>query len=221
MQEYDGLLVETITNGPFVENCFLVADPATKKAILIDPGDEPDRIEATVKRCGVQVVEIVNTHGHIDHAGAVAELKRSLSVPFAIHPDDRMWLKNLASSAAAFGLPPKETPDIDRELAHGQALTVGDVEGRVLHTPGHTGGGCCLYFPGPKVVFVGDTLFAGSIGRTDLPGGSMKTLLASIRDQLLTLDDDVVVFSGHGPETDIGTERRTNPFLRPGASFMM
>jgi glyoxylase-like metal-dependent hydrolase (beta-lactamase superfamily II) len=214
MREYDGLLVETITNGPFVENCFLVADAATKKAILIDPGDEPERIERTIERMGVEVVEIVNTHGHIDHAGAVAPLKRSLKVPFAIHPGDRPWLEHIAASAAAFGLPPKETPDVDRELEHNQALRVGDVTGRVLHTPGHSEGGCCLYFPDQKIVFVGDTLFAGSIGRTDLPGGSMPTLLASIRQQLLSLADDVIAFSGHGPETDIGTERRSNPFLR-------
>lgn len=214
MKEYDGLLVETITNGPFVENCFLVADAATKKAILIDPGDEPERIEKIIDRMGVEVVEIVNTHGHIDHAGAVAPLKRSLKVPFAIHPGDRPWLEHIAASAAAFGLPPKETPDVDRDLAHNQALRVGEVTGRVLHTPGHSEGGCCLYFPDQKIVFVGDTLFAGSIGRTDLPGGSMPTLLKSIREQLLSMADDVIAFSGHGPETKIGTERRSNPFLR-------
>lgn len=214
MQEYDGLQVETITNGPFVENCFLVADAATKKAILIDPGDEPERIEKIIERMGVKVVEIVNTHGHIDHAGAVAPLKRSLNVPFAIHRGDRPWLEHIAASAAAFGLPPKETPDVDRELEHDQTLQVGDVTGRVLHTPGHSEGGCCLYFPDQKIVFVGDTLFAGSIGRTDLPGGSMPTLIASIRTQLLSLPDDVIAFSGHGPETSIGTERRSNPFLR-------
>jgi len=221
MQEYDGLLVETITNGPFAENCFLVADPTTKKAIVIDPGDEHERVVKIVEQAAVTVVEIVNTHGHIDHAGSVAPLKRALKVPFAIHPADRPWLENLAASAAMFGLPPKETPDVDRELAHDQALQVGDVTGRVLHTPGHTEGGCCLYFPDQKVVFVGDTLFAGSIGRTDLPGGSMSTLMKSIREQLLNLGDDVVVFSGHGPETNIGTERRSNPFLRPGASFTL
>lgn len=220
MQEYDGLLIETITNGPFMENCFLVADPKTKKAIVIDPGDEHDRIVQIIEKAGLEVSEIVNTHGHIDHAGSVAPLKRALGVPFAIHPGDRPWLEHLGASAAAFGLPPKETPEVDRELDHGQQLRVGEAVGRVLHTPGHTEGGCCLYFPDAKVVFVGDTLFAGSVGRTDLPGGSTTTLLKSIREQLLTLDDDVVVFCGHGPATDIGTERRTNPFLRPGASFM-
>jgi glyoxylase-like metal-dependent hydrolase (beta-lactamase superfamily II) len=217
MQEYDGLLVETITNGPFVENCFLVADAATKHAILIDPGDEEERIAAVVERAGVQVVEIVNTHGHIDHAGAVAALKKMLGVPFAIHPGERAWLEHLAASAVAFGLPSRPTPEVDRDLAHGQPLQVGDVTGKVLHTPGHTEGGCCLYFPDQRIVFVGDTLFAGSVGRTDLPGGSTSALIRSIREQLLSLEDDVVVFSGHGPETDIGTERRTNPFLRPGA----
>lgn len=217
MQEYDGLLVETITNGPFVENCFLVADAATKQAILIDPGDEEERIAAVVERASVKVVEIVNTHGHIDHAGAVAALKKMLGVPFAIHPGERAWIEHLAASAVAFGLAPRPTPEVDRDLAHGQPLQVGEVTGKVLHTPGHTEGGCCLYFPAQRVVFVGDTLFAGSVGRTDLPGGSTSALIRSIREQLLALEDDVVVFSGHGPETDIGTERRTNPFLRPGA----
>ena len=220
MQEYDGLLIETITNGPFIENCFLVADPKTKKAIVIDPGDEHERIVRVVEQAGVEVVEIVNTHGHVDHAGSVAPLKRALKVPFAIHPADQPWLEHLAASAAAFGLPPKETPEVDRSLEHDQELNIGDVSGRVLHTPGHTEGGCCLYFPDAQVVFVGDTLFAGSIGRTDLPGGSMNTLIKSIREQLLTLDDEVTVFCGHGAPTDIGTERRTNPFLQPGASFM-
>ena len=219
MKEHNGLLVETVTNGPFVENCFVVADAATRKAIVIDPGDEHERVMATIRANELEAVEIVNTHGHIDHAGAVAPLKRALAIPFAIHPMDRTWLENLAASAAAFGLPPKQTPEVDRELEHGQALQVGDVTGKVLHTPGHTEGGCCLYFRDAKVVFVGDTLFAGSIGRTDLPGGSMPTLLASIREQLLSLDDAVVVYSGHGPATTVGAERRSNPFLRPGASF--
>lgn len=219
MYEHHGLLIETITNGPFMENCFVVADAKTKKAIVIDPGDEHDRIAESVERAGIEVVEIVNTHGHIDHAGSVAPLKRLLKVPFAIHPSDRAWLEHLSASAAAFGLPPKETPEVERDLSHGQDLQVGEVTGRVLHTPGHTEGGCCLYFPEHKAVFVGDTLFAGSIGRTDLPGGSMSALLASIREQLLTLEDDVLVFCGHGPQTDIGAERRSNPFLRPGAKF--
>lgn len=220
MKQCSGLVVETITNGPFVENCYLVADPITRKAILIDPGDEEDRIADKVKQANVQVVEIVNTHGHIDHAGAVASLKRLLDVPFAIHPGDRGWLEHLGSSAVAFGLSPRPTPEVDRDLEHGQTLMVGEVKGIVLHTPGHTEGGCCFYFPEPRAVFVGDTLFAGSIGRTDLPGGSSSTLLRSIQEHLLTLDDDVVVYSGHGPTTDIGTERRSNPFLRPGGPIL-
>jgi glyoxylase-like metal-dependent hydrolase (beta-lactamase superfamily II) len=214
MKEYDGVWVETVTNGPFVENCYLIADTATQKAILIDPGDEAQRIEKKVKQLNIEVVEIVGTHGHIDHAGAVASLKRTLKAPYAIHPADRPWLEHISESAAAFGLPPQEEPTVDRDLEHDQPLQVGQVQGRVIHTPGHSEGSCCLYFPAQKLLFVGDTLFAGSIGRTDLPGGSMSTLMRSIRERLLTLDDDIVVLSGHGPETTIGTERRTNPFLR-------
>ncbi len=201
-----------------MENCFVVADAKTSKAIVVDPGDEEQRIASFVRDEGLEVVEIVNTHGHIDHAGAVAPLKRLLGVPFAIHPGDRPWLEHMAASAAAFGLPPKENPEVDRDLAHDQELRVGEAVGRVLHTPGHTEGGCCLYFSDAKVVLVGDTLFAGSIGRTDLPGGSMSTLMRSIREQLLSLDDGVVVLTGHGPGTSIGAERRRNPFLQPGAS---
>jgi glyoxylase-like metal-dependent hydrolase (beta-lactamase superfamily II) len=217
---YGGLAVETIVNGPFMENCFIAADAAGKQAIVIDPGDEEQHVLEAARALGVEVQLIVCTHAHIDHAGAVAPLKRLLGAPFAIHPAERPYLAHLPRQASLFGLDPREVPEVDRELAGGDTLAVGALEARVLFTPGHSAGGCSLYFERERVVFVGDTLFAGSIGRTDLPGGSLAALLASIRERLLTLPDDVVVLSGHGPATDIGSERRSNPFLQPGVSVL-
>lgn len=214
MNEHGELLVEIIPNGPFVENCYLLVERATRRALLIDPGDEEQRILARIRELNLDVLEIVNTHAHIDHAGGVAPLKRLLGVGFALHPGEREWLERLPLQAAMFGIGDKEVPEVDRELADGQSVQLGELTARVLHTPGHSPGGCCLYFAEQKVVIVGDTLFSGSIGRTDLPGGDMATLLASIRDKLFVLDDDVVVYNGHGPSTTIGAERRTNPFLQ-------
>jgi len=214
------LLVEMVTNGPFMENCFIVADEATRQGILIDPGDEEQRILDRVRELKLQISEIVATHGHVDHAGAVAPLKRMLGVPFAIHPDDRQWLERLPQQAAMFGLPGKEAPAVERALAHGDVVRIGGLSAKVLHTPGHSAGGTSLYLESEQVVFVGDTLFAGSIGRTDLPGGSFEVLIESIRQQLLGLGDEVTVHCGHGPPTTIGVERRSNPFLQPGAQLM-
>jgi glyoxylase-like metal-dependent hydrolase (beta-lactamase superfamily II) len=216
MSQHEDILIETLTIGPFMENSFIVADPETRQAIIIDPGDEEERILERVRTLNVKVREIINTHGHIDHAGAIAPLKRALGATFAIHPADRPWLEQLQQQAAMFGLPDIEVPEIDRDLEHGQTVEVGGIHGKVLHTPGHSAGGCSIYFEEPQVVFVGDTLFAGSIGRTDLPGGSMHTLLSSIRQHLLALDDAVTVHCGHGPSTTIGHERRSNPFLHAG-----
>ena len=220
MKEHAGLIVETITNGPFQENCFIAGDAKTRAAIVIDPGDEEDRILARVRELDLEPTEIVCTHTHIDHAGAVAPLKRTLGVPFAVHAAELPGLQMMPRQAAMFGLPPREIPEVERELAAGDMIQVGELSAKVLFTPGHSAGGCCLLFAEQQVVFVGDTLFAGSVGRTDLPGGSGKTLLASITEQLLSLDDEVVAYSGHGPETTIGVERLSNPFLRPGNPFL-
>lgn len=214
---YGALLVETIVNGPFVENCYLVMDDGSKQALLVDPGDEDERILETVRGLGATVKEIVCTHAHIDHAGAVAPLARLLGAPFALHKEERPWLERMPSQAAVFGLDPREVPRVDRELVDGETIALGGLEAKVLFTPGHSAGGCCLHVAREGVVLVGDTLFQGSIGRTDLPGGSLRTLLASIRERLLTLPDATVVLSGHGPATTIGEERQHNPFLRPGA----
>jgi len=214
MDRHAGLLVETIVNGPFTANCYAVAEEATGRALLVDPGDEPNTILQRVRALNWQVDEIVATHAHIDHVGAVAPLKRALGVSFALHPAEKEWLTHLPAQATMFGLPTKEVPEIDDLLADGQQRALGGLTYEILSTPGHSAGGCCLCFAAAGVVFVGDTLFAGSVGRSDLPGGDGTTLIRSIEDKLLTLDDSVVVYSGHGPSTTIGAERRTNPFLR-------
>jgi glyoxylase-like metal-dependent hydrolase (beta-lactamase superfamily II) len=202
---------ETIVNGPFQENCFLVWDDDDKKGILIDPGDEADRIVRTAQVLGVEILGIYNTHGHIDHAGAVAAIKEKLEIPFAMHPADQFLLELLPDQARMFGVPTRTVPKVDRPLAHDDTFAVGAHEAKVLHTPGHTPGGVCFAFD--DAVFVGDTLFAGSIGRTDLPGGSLDEIITSIETRLMPLDDRVQVLSGHGPATTIGMERKHNPFL--------
>lgn len=209
------LKYEVVVNGPFQENCYIAWEEGTRKGALIDPGDEPRLIAEAAARLGVTIEAIYNTHAHIDHTGAVAELKSMLKVPFALHEADVPMLDGLPVQARLFGLSPIQAPSVERLLRHGDIIKIGNIEGKVLHTPGHTPGGSCFWFD--KVVFVGDTLFAGSIGRTDLPGGNHEQLLAAIRRELLTLPEDTVALSGHGPATTIGLEKQRNPFVGQGA----
>jgi hydroxyacylglutathione hydrolase len=206
------LKVETLVNGPFQENCYLLYDDGSKTGAFFDPGCEAERLLRTASFLGITIEAIFNTHGHIDHAGAVVEMVEATGVPFALHPDDRFLLEAMPGQAQMFGLPPVRVPKVDRDLAAGDEIEVGGHRARVIHTPGHTPGGVCFLFD--DFVIVGDTLFEGSVGRTDLPGGSTEQLLLSIRDGLLVLDDDIRVLCGHGPATSIGEERRYNPFLR-------
>lgn len=214
--EHNGLEIETIANGPFVENCFIISEAASGEGILVDPGDEAEHILGRIRERKISIKKIVNTHAHIDHVGAVADIKNELGIPFALHAAESQWLDSLPMQAKMFGLPPKKIPTLDEELKAGDAIHFGNMTANVLHTPGHSAGGCCLYFANEGVVFVGDTLFAGSIGRTDLPGGALSVLLDSIGRELLALDDRVVVYCGHGEPTTIGRERKGNPFLQPG-----
>jgi hydroxyacylglutathione hydrolase len=206
------LKYETIVNGPFQENCFLVWDDESKKGIFIDPGAEPEKLIRTASFLGIDVEGIYNTHGHIDHAGGVDAVKQKLGIPFAIHPADQFLLEGLADQARLFGVTTGKEPTIDKPLADNDEFMVGSHKATVIHTPGHSPGGVCFTFD--KVVFVGDTLFAGSIGRTDLPGGNLDQLLGSIKGRLMTLDDNTRVLSGHGPPSTIGVERAHNPFLK-------
>jgi hydroxyacylglutathione hydrolase len=200
-----------LPNGQFVENCWLVADPRTREAVMIDPGEEPAMFLAELDTRRWTLRAIWLTHAHIDHILGVAAVKRATGVSVFLHPADRSLYDGLADQGAWFGMRPEAPPAPDYELTAGQRLTVGSLEFEVRHTPGHSPGS--VSFLGHATIFGGDALFNGSIGRTDLPGGDFATLMQSMQREFLSLPDSTVVRSGHGPETTIGVERLTNPFL--------
>lgn len=202
--------IVTIVVSPFQQNCRLVKDRATGEALIIDPGDEAERILHVVEEKDARVTRILNTHAHLDHAGAVAPLKRALGVPFALHGADLPILEALEQSGRMWGMPGVEVPTVEEDLEGVDAVPFAGGEIRVLHAPGHTPGGVIFLF-GKEGIF-GDTLFRLSVGRTDL-GGNAQVYAKTLEDVVLALDDDVVVHCGHGPSTTIGAERRENPFL--------
>lgn len=206
------MLLETLALGWFAANCYIVGCPATREGMIIDPGDEPERILEAVQRLKITVRCIVNTHGHADHIGANRDVKDATGAPVCIHRLDAPLLADPARNLSAWAGDPLAPVAPGRLLEDGDLVEVGQLRFRVLHTPGHTPGGICL--AGEGVVFSGDTLFAGSVGRTDFPGGSHGALIRSIREKLLLLPDDTVVYPGHGPSTTIGEERAGNPFLQ-------
>lgn len=209
------MLIRKLTLGPIQANCFILGCEQTREAVVIDPGDEGDRILMTLAEDKLTVKAIVNTHGHFDHVGANSELKKATEAPLMIHSKDAPMLSQLSQHAAAWGLSAEDSPAADRELAEGDEIVVGkEIRLKVLHTPGHTLGGISLYSETPAAVFVGDTLFAGSIGRTDFPGGDYNTLISSIHTKLFTLPETVTVYPGHMHETTIGQEKSGNPFCR-------
>jgi len=203
--------IDTLVVGPLQVNCFIVSCPATGEAAVIDAGDEPERILHHLATAGLKVRWLLNTHGHFDHQGGIKALKDATGAPFVLHAADLPVLQRAVEHAAVFGLSTEQAPDPDQLLHGGETLPLGQLELQVLHTPGHSPGGVC--YLGTGHLFSGDTLFAGSIGRTDLPLGSHDTLIDSIRRQLLVLPDDTVVHPGHGPDSTIGRERLINPFL--------
>jgi glyoxylase-like metal-dependent hydrolase (beta-lactamase superfamily II) len=206
------VIIEKLEVGPIMANCFILGCESTKEAVVVDPGDDADRILMALAKAELQVKYLVNTHGHFDHVGANKRMKEVTGAPIAIHPGDEPMLTELSRSAAMFGLSAENSPPADRLLNHGDEICFGETTLKVIHTPGHSPGGICLYTPGH--LFAGDALFAGSIGRTDLPGGDFDTLISSIKTKLFTLPEETVVYTGHGPETSIGNEKRMNPFLR-------
>jgi len=212
------MIVESAAVGPFFKNGYVVGCERTRHAIYIDPGDEVDQLLATIAAQELQVTHILLTHAHVDHVSGVAEAKRALGAPIFLHKDDLFIYQNAVRSGMMFGLTVEEPPPVDRYYEDDAVIAFGDYEVRVAHTPGHCPGGVCLAISrnGDQAaphLFVGDTLFAGSIGRTDLPGGDYDTLLKAITEVLFKYPDDAIVYSGHGPETTIGREKATNPFV--------
>ncbi|MBO8129123.1 MAG: MBL fold metallo-hydrolase [Peptococcaceae bacterium] len=205
------MLLEVLPVGALQANCYIIGCDKTKQAFIIDPGDEPEKILAAVRSLGVTVAGILLTHGHADHIGAASAVKKSLNCPVYIHPEDSAMLTDSKLNLSSFLGRDTVLEAPDHTLTDGQGLHAGEMELTVAHTPGHTAGGVCFIANG--VIFSGDTLFAGSIGRTDLPGGEMETLIASIKNKLLVLPDETRVYPGHGPLTTIGEEKRNNPFL--------
>jgi hydroxyacylglutathione hydrolase len=211
------MLIESRAVPPFMKNGFVLADETTREGVVIDPGDEVDELLEIVSAGGLRIVYILLTHAHLDHITGVDRARAALKCPVVLHQDDRPLYDALVQQGAAFGFRLVAQAPPDRYYAPGDVFRFGRYEIRVHHTPGHSPGGVCLEVTEPGVaqrtLVVGDTLFAGSIGRTDLPGGHLPTLLASIRTVLFAFGDDAVVHSGHGETTTIGDERRTNPFL--------
>ncbi|HEY3452588.1 MAG TPA: MBL fold metallo-hydrolase [Myxococcales bacterium] len=208
------LVVEVVGEvGPFLENTYVVGDSASKLAWIVDPGGELPRVSRALESRGLSPVAVVLTHGHIDHVLGADEAHRHFGIPVWAHEADRAFVGELPMQARMFGLPAVEGPPLARLLKHDEELKLGEQPVRVIHTPGHTPGGICLFFPEAKALLTGDTLFRNSIGRTDLPGGDSRALLSSIRERLFGLGDEVVFYPGHGPGGTLGSERRMNPFV--------
>ncbi len=204
------MILERLIVGPLEENTYIIGDEATKQAIVIDPGDESDRIIEIIKDRGLQVHSIICTHTHFDHVGAVGDIKKATGARILIHKEDQQVYETAKDQAAFWGYDLDDIPQPDGYIDEGDNIQVGSINFKVMHTPGHSPGGICLY--GGGVLITGDTLFKGSVGRTDFPGGSMEELKKSFR-RLLGLPENTKVYSGHGPESTVGMEKRTNYFV--------
>ena len=208
------LQIHTLVNGPIQENAYVLHLAGKTEAIVVDPGDEAGRLEKEIKALGLRPVLIVATHGHVDHVGAVAALAKAFGAPFAMRAADKFLLEGLEDMAAFYGQEPSQEPVINTALRGTETLNYGGIELKVLATPGHTPGGLCFYHQASGSLFSGDTLFQGTVGRSDFEGGDHATLVQSIHQQLLTLPDATKVYPGHGDPTSIGDERRGNPHLQ-------
>jgi hydroxyacylglutathione hydrolase len=212
------MILESAAVGPFFKNGFIAGCETTRQAVFIDPGDEVEQLLAFAASEQLDVTHILLTHAHVDHVSGVAEAKRTLGVPIYLHKDDLFLYDNAVRTGMMFGLTVEQPPPVDVFYDGAAPIVFGDYNVQVVHTPGHCPGGVCLAISkqgdtAPPHLFVGDTLFAGSIGRTDLPGGNYETLLKSITQVLFAFPDESIVYSGHGPETTIGREKKTNPFV--------
>lgn len=208
------MIFESFPVGPLACNCTILGDEQNHEAIVIDPGDEVGRIHRRLTELGLKLKQILVTHAHIDHVGGALKLKRLTGAPIFLNENDLPLLAMMEQQAGWLGVPTPETAPPDEGLADGTIVGLGSLPAQVLHTPGHTQGSICLHFAPMKLLIAGDTLFAGSIGRTDLPGGNFDQIIDSIESRLLALPDETKVLPGHGPATTIGEERRMNPFLR-------
>jgi glyoxylase-like metal-dependent hydrolase (beta-lactamase superfamily II) len=207
------MIHEILPVGPLQCNCSVIGDEQSRQAIVIDPGDDIAQIVALIQKHNLQIKQIVITHAHIDHVGGAMKLRAATGAPILLNQRDYALLKMLDVQAAWLGMANPGKVDIDQSVGSGDLVQTGSLTAQVLHTPGHTEGSICLYFPAEKTLIAGDTLFAGSIGRTDLPGGSYEKIIRSLHNQILALPDDTAVVPGHGPLTNIGEERDNNPFL--------
>ena len=210
------MIHEILPVGPLQCNCSVIGDESTREAMVIDPGDEIEDVLALIRKHNLQVKQIVITHAHIDHVGGAMKLRAATGAPILLNQSDYALLKMIDMQAVWVGMAPPGKVEIDHSLGQADRVRAGSLNADVIHTPGHTEGSICLYFPAEKKLIAGDTLFAGSIGRTDLPGGSFQKIINSLHEKVLALPDDTIVVPGHGPLTTIGEERESNPFLTKG-----
>lgn len=208
------MIVKMVTVGPFQENCYIVGDESTGTGALIDPGDEAARIAIAVEGTNLEISQIIVTHAHIDHVGAIAQLADEYACPVLMHEEAEAMLQTIPQQAVMMGMRFGKVPEVDRNITDFEVVEVGPLRLHALYTPGHAPGHLSFLVENEGLVFSGDALFAGSVGRTDLPGGNMEVLMRSIEERLLPLPDETRVLSGHGPETTIGRERMSNPFLQ-------
>ena len=205
------MILRTLVVGPIQANCYILGCERTGEAAVIDPGGDADKILIAHAKNNLRCLYIINTHGHFDHSAENKRLKEVTKAQLLIHRADAPMILRQGAGGRTWGIQVDDSPPPDRYLEEGDLITFGDISLKVLHTPGHSPGGISLITD--KMVFVGDTLFAGSIGRTDSPGGDYNGLLRNVREKIFTLGDDVVVYPGHGPKTTVGRERQTNPFF--------
>jgi hydroxyacylglutathione hydrolase len=208
------LILEMTPVGPLGTNAFVLGCAQSHDGAIVDPGDEGRRLVLLAQTLGLRVTKVLITHGHVDHVGAVGDVKKLTGAQVWMHPADQLLYESCVLQAQMFGIRAGEPPPLDGQLSDGQVLELGQLQVQVIATPGHSPGGVSFYLAAQGVLLAGDTLFQGGIGRTDLPGGSMKQLMKSIHSRLLTLPEDTRVLCGHGPPTTVGAELRTNPFVR-------
>jgi glyoxylase-like metal-dependent hydrolase (beta-lactamase superfamily II) len=208
------MIHEILPVGPLQCNCSVIGDESTREGMVIDPGDDIADILALIEKHNLKIKQIVITHAHIDHVGGAMKLRAATGAPILLNENDYALLKMMDVQASWIGVAAPGKIEIDQTIGNADTLKAGSLVANVLHTPGHTEGSVCLYFPAEKKLIAGDTLFAGSIGRTDLPGGSFEKIIASLHEKLMALPDETVVVPGHGPLTAIGEERLNNPFLK-------